>query len=150
VASAATIGWIFLVHWRISRQPSVLWRAVVLSTGGGILCWLLWMTLWLPASNYAKSYAVVAQDIVQKLPADQACVDADVGPDQMASFSYFAHMKFSQFDSATCPYLLIQQNGHNKAAEARITNGGDQWQLIWEGRRPSDRDERFRLYKRIH
>jgi 4-amino-4-deoxy-L-arabinose transferase-like glycosyltransferase len=27
VAAAATLGWIFLVHWRLSRQPSVLWRA---------------------------------------------------------------------------------------------------------------------------
>ena len=31
---SATVGWIVLVHWRLSRQPSVLWRAVVLSSGG--------------------------------------------------------------------------------------------------------------------
>ena len=30
VAAAATAGWVALVHWRISRQPAVLWRAVVL------------------------------------------------------------------------------------------------------------------------
>ncbi len=31
VALAATIGWFFVVHGRISRRPSVLWRAVVFS-----------------------------------------------------------------------------------------------------------------------
>ena len=56
IAVAATIGWIVLVHWRMSRQPSVLWRAVVLSSGGVILCWVLLMTLFLPWLNYGKSY----------------------------------------------------------------------------------------------
>ncbi|HXA47772.1 MAG TPA: glycosyltransferase [Burkholderiaceae bacterium] len=149
IALGATFGWIFLVHWRISRHPSVLWRAVVLSSGGGILCWLLWMTLWLPASNYAKSYANVAAEIAQKLPEDHPCVDTNVGADQLASFAYFGQIKFSQFDQLDCPYLLLQENGRNKGAAERIQNAGDQWQLMWEGRRPHDKDERFRLYKRM-
>jgi hypothetical protein len=24
------------------------------------------------------------------------------------------------------------------------------WRFLWQGRRPSDRDERFRLYRRIN
>ena len=149
IALGATFGWIFLVHWRISRHPSVLWRAVVLSSGGGILCWLLWMTLWLPASNYAKSYANVAAEIAQKLPPGQPCVDSDASADQLASFAYFGHIKFSQFAGANCQYLLLQENGRNKEAVERVRNAEDQWQLIWEGRRPQDRDEHFRLFKRI-
>ena len=38
IAAGATIAWFVLVHWRISRRPQVLWRAVVLSSGGVILC----------------------------------------------------------------------------------------------------------------
>src|SRR5206468_1448734 len=53
VAAATTVGWIVLVHWRLSRQPSVLWRAVVLSSGGLILLWVLLMTLFLPDLNYS-------------------------------------------------------------------------------------------------
>jgi 4-amino-4-deoxy-L-arabinose transferase-like glycosyltransferase len=150
IAVAATAGWVVLVHWRIARRPSVLWRAVVLSTGGGILCWLLLMTLWLPAINYAKSYAGVAAEITQKLPAVQHCVDTNVGPDQLASFAYFGHIPFSHFDGARCDFLLLQDGGRNKEDAKRINNAGDQWQLIWEGRRPSDRSERFRLYKRLN
>ena len=68
IAAAATVGWIMLVRWRIARHPSVLWRAVVLSSGGVILCWLLLMTLWLPWLNYGKSYAGVSHQIGEKLP----------------------------------------------------------------------------------
>jgi 4-amino-4-deoxy-L-arabinose transferase-like glycosyltransferase len=149
IALTATAGWVFLVHWRISRRPSVLWRAVVLSTGGGILCWLLLMTLWLPAFNYAKSYAGVAEEMAQALPTGgKHCVDADVGADQLASFAYFGHIPFSRSDGARCDFLLLQEN--NRKGEAmRIRHADNQWQLIWEGHRPSDSAEHFRLYTRI-
>jgi hypothetical protein len=141
---------VVLVHWRISRRPSVLWRAVVLSTGGGILSWLLLMTLWLPSLNYAISYASVAAEITQKLPASgQHCVNADVGPDQMASFAYFGQLPFPKFESARCDYLLLQENNDSNNEQAiHMRNPDNQWQLIWEGHRPH-RDENFRLYKRI-
>ncbi|MBV8667129.1 MAG: glycosyltransferase [Burkholderiaceae bacterium] len=149
IAFFATAGWIALVHWRISRRPSVLWRAVVLSSGGGILCWLLLMTLWLPAFNYARSYAGVATEIAARLPTESHCVDTDVGPDQLASFAYFGKIRFAQDSDAQCDYLLLQENSHNKEEAARVRNAVKQWQLIWEGRRPADRDERFRLYQRL-
>jgi hypothetical protein len=79
---AATIAWIVVVHWRISRRPSVLWRAVVLSSGGVILCWVLLMTLWLPWVNYGKSYAGVAEQIEAKLTSVKQCVQTNVGPAQ--------------------------------------------------------------------
>ena len=148
VALAATLGWFFVVHWRISRRPSVLWRAVVLSTGGGILCWLLLMTIWLPAFNYARSYAGVANQIASHLPATPYCVDAEISPDQMASFAYFGNIRFSQFDGARCDYLL-QETGRSHSEAERLHPALDQWKLEWEGRRPADKDERFRLYRRL-
>jgi len=148
VAALAFAGWIALVHWRISRRPSVLWRAVVLSSGGGILCWLLLMTLWLPSINYSKSYAGVARQIAAKLPPTHKCVETDVGPAQRASFAYFGQVRFAQFDGTQCEFLLLQDNNRRKNEAKFVTPPGEQWQLLWEGRRPSDRDERFRLYQR--
>jgi 4-amino-4-deoxy-L-arabinose transferase-like glycosyltransferase len=148
VAACGTIGWFLIVHWRISRRPSVLWRAVVLSSGGGILCWLLAMTIWLPAWNYAKSYANVAAAIEKAMPADHPCVDSDASADQLASFAYFGHINFSQFAPANCQYLLLQENGH-RSTSARVHSAEDEWQLIWEGGRPQDREEHFRLFKHI-
>jgi 4-amino-4-deoxy-L-arabinose transferase-like glycosyltransferase len=146
IAAAATVGWIMVVRWRIARHPSVLWRAVVLSSGGVILCWLLLMTLWLPWLNYGKSYAGVAHQISAKLPSSGYCVDTNVGPAQRASFAYFGQVEFARFGNHDCDYLLLQDRGNSppmkRDDESRL-------QLLWEGRRPSDRDERFRLYRRL-
>lgn len=150
IAAAATLGWAWLVHWRLSRQPSVLWRAVVLSSGGVILCWLLLMTLWLPWLDYGKSYAGVAHQMAQKLPAGSGyCVQSNVGAAQRASFAYFGNVRFAATDARSqCRYVLSQDSIKNKNAARNLRQFKGEWELLWEGRRPSDRDERFRLYKR--
>ncbi len=149
VAALASVGWIVLVHWRISRQPSVLWRAVVLSSGGLILLWVLLMTIFLPDLNYSKSYASVARQIAQKLPANAGCIDTNVGPAQRASFAYFAQLKFAGIGGDNnCQLLLLQDSVklHDGIENLPQYRGRD-WVLLWEGRRPSDRDERFRLFR---
>ncbi|TFW35787.1 ArnT family glycosyltransferase [Massilia horti] len=149
VAAATSIGWIVLVHWRLSRQPSVLWRAVVLSSSGLILLWVLLMTLFLPDLNYSKSYASVAQQIAAKLPPDANCIDTDVGPAQRASFAYFGHLPFAGVTGGQCDYLLLQDSVKSKGGDHGVAAHRMQgWTLLWEGRRPSDRVERYRLYQR--
>jgi 4-amino-4-deoxy-L-arabinose transferase-like glycosyltransferase len=150
VAALASASWIWLVYWRVSRRPAVLWRAVVLSSGGVILCWLLLMTLWLPWGNYIRSYAGVAQQIDEALPRVQRCVATNVGPAQRASFAYFGDIPFAGFDETNCDYLLLQDSSRNTDRVKFMTRSGERWQLIWQGRRPADRDERFRLYRRVH
>jgi 4-amino-4-deoxy-L-arabinose transferase-like glycosyltransferase len=155
VAAATSVGWIVLVHWRISRQPAVLWRAVVLSSGGLILLWVLLMTLFLPDLNYSKSYASVAQQIAARLPPAAAdgggnCIDTNVGAAQRASFAYYGRLPFAGMTGGKCDYLLLQDSirlKDDKEIMKPYRSRGD-WALLWEGRRPSDRDERFRLYRR--
>ncbi|HVK94550.1 MAG TPA: glycosyltransferase [Noviherbaspirillum sp.] len=147
-AALATAGWVLLVHWRVSRRPFVLWRAVVLSSGGVILCWLLLTTLWLPWINYGKSYAGVAQQIASKLPKGNYCVNTNVGPAQRASFAYFGGVPFSEFENVGCGFLLLQDNNRGKDDAKVIRESKGRWRLLWEGRRPADRRERFRLYQR--
>jgi 4-amino-4-deoxy-L-arabinose transferase-like glycosyltransferase len=151
IAVLATLSWIVLVHWRISRRPSVLWRAVVLSSGGVILCWLLLMTLWLPWINYGKSYSGVARQIEANMPPVKQCVDSNVGPSQRASFAYFGHVKFSETESMRCDFLLLQDSiADDDTQRQQLQQYPGRWRMLWEGRRPSDRDERFRLYRRIN
>ncbi|MGX4643384.1 ArnT family glycosyltransferase [Massilia sp. SYSU DXS3249] len=149
VAAAVTIGWIWLVRWRVSRQRTVLWRAVVLSSGGLILLWVLLMTLFLPDLNYSKSYAGVAQAIAAKLPPNANCIETNVGPSQRASFAYYGRLPFVGVEGGQCDYVLLQDSV--KTRDDRDL--GRTWRtagatLLWEGRRASDRDERFRLYRR--
>jgi len=149
VAAGATVGWIALVRWRVSRQPAVLWRAVVLSSGGLILLWVLLMTLFLPDLNYSKSYAGVARQIVASLPPGRACIETNVGPAQRASFAYFGQLRFAGVDDAKCDLVLVQDSVRLKDDKERLHSyRGKDWTLLWEGRRPSDRDERFRLYRK--
>lgn len=149
VAAGATVGWIALVRWRVSRQPAVLWRAVVLSSGGLILLWVLLMTLFLPDLNYSKSYAGVARQIVASLPPGSPCIETNVGPAQRASFAYFGQLRFAGVDDAKCDLVLVQDSVRLKDDKERLHSyRGKDWTLLWEGRRPSDRDERFRLYRK--
>lgn len=151
IAVSASVGWLFLVYWRISRRPSVLWRAVVLSSGGVILCWLLLMTLWLPWLNYGKSYAGVAMQMTSHIPASHSCVITDIGAPQRASFAYFGKIRFlAQGDNQFCPYVLLQGHAGDPLPKTLRQYGPGELQLIWEGRRPSDRHERFRLYQRVN
>lgn len=150
VAACATAGWVALVHWRISRQPAVLWRAVVLSSGGLILIWVLIMTLFLPELNYSKSYAGVAHQISVNLPAGNTCINTNVGPAQRASFAYYGQLPFAGVEHQRCDLLLLQDNSKRRdGKDAMQEHHGADWIKLWEGRRATDDAERFRLYQRV-
>ncbi len=156
LALAVTIIWFRIVYWRISRQPSVLWRAVVLSTGGVILCWFLLMSLWLPLINHRVSYAEVAKDMSSKIEQPYRCIDSTVGAAQRASFAYFADVHFAGFNEQNCELLLTQKNRRtqtkhtikpaNKTHQEAHFPG--EWEVIWEGQRAADQDEFFTLYRK--
>lgn len=148
VAIATSVAWLLLLHWRLGRRPSVLWRAVVLSTGGLVLCWLLMMTLWLPWLNYAQSYASVASEMATHMPEKYRCVDTDgVGPAQRASFAYLGKVSFARPDDERCELLLVQDDGLRRRGTTMKKIEGN-LTLLWQGRRATDRHEFFRLYKR--
>ncbi|MEA3119003.1 MAG: hypothetical protein QOI13_2273 [Paraburkholderia sp.] len=144
-AVAVTICWYVLVHWRVARHPNVLWRSVVLSSAGTTLMWVLLMTLWLPIVNYSRTYRDVALQIAQHLPDDYTCISpARLGDAQLASFAYFGDMQFSF--GGDCD-VLLRQDTQDFSAPSPMPSYI--WQLVWEGRRAADRDERFRLYVRV-
>jgi 4-amino-4-deoxy-L-arabinose transferase-like glycosyltransferase len=150
IALLGSIAWFRLVYWRISRQPTVLWRAVVLSSGGVILCWLLLMTLWLPLINQRISYADVASQIAEKVATPYRCIDSNVGASQRASFAYFGKIRFAGFSDRDCDLLLIQSSRFALTETTSFLNRefpGD-WQLEWEGHRAYDNDELFSLYRK--
>ena len=77
------------------------------------------------------------------------CIETNVGPAQRASFAYYAQLPFTGVEGGRCSLLLLQES--TRARDNRDVaphHRGKQWILLWEGRRPADRDERFRLYRR--
>lgn len=145
-ALIVTACWVALVRWRLARHPKVLWRSVVLSSGGTTLMWVLLMTLWLPIVNYSRTYRDVATQIATHLPADYTCIrPSRLGNAQIASFTYFGNMRFA-FGDAHCDVVLRQDTQDLGETDTLPPSA---WKLVWEGRRPADRDERFRLYVHI-
>ncbi|MCH8619731.1 glycosyltransferase [Undibacterium sp. TS12] len=149
IALAASIAWFRLVYWRISRQPAVLWRAVVLSSGGVILCWLLLLSLGLTWIDQKITYAPLAKELARAVPANSGCIQAHVGPSQRAMFAYFGQVSFAGFSDHDCKLLLVQNSKKSQhelvmPAEYKV----EQWTALWSGHRAADNDELFTLYQR--
>ncbi len=145
---AATIAWLLLVRWRISRQPPMIWRAMVLSCGGVVLMWFLLMTLWLPVFNERNTYRDIATELQVAWqtgsPRPGDCV-ATRGVERAAraSFYYFTRLPFAAPGTA-CRWQLVQYDGHPPPAadDAAVTR-----ELRWIGQRRINREERFALYR---
>jgi hypothetical protein len=121
---------------------------VVLSSGGLILIWILLMTLFLPDVNYSKSYATWRARSPTSCPPTPVASN-QCGPAQRASFAYYAHCRLKACANSAaicccCKTASRVRDEHEIQAQHR----GKQWVLLWEGRRPADREERFRLYRR--
>jgi hypothetical protein len=69
-----------------------------------------------------------------------------MGSDQADLMHYYINLKTKHIDGPnqfSCDLLLIQADKkHEKISLS------DDWKLIWQGKRPADRNERFRLYQR--
>jgi 4-amino-4-deoxy-L-arabinose transferase-like glycosyltransferase len=153
----ATLAWIALVRWRIARHPPMIWRAMVLSSGGVVFSWFLLMTLWLPLFNERNAYREVALGLRTALAdAPHDCVATDrLGPGQRASFLYFAapvlgpRITPEQADAGGpppggCTWLLRQYDTRQSPAAPPAATGST---LVWEGRRRDGTGERFALYR---
>ena len=143
IALIITTVWVFIVRWRLSRAPKVIWRCLVISASGTTLMWVLLMTLWLPTINYAKTYQPVAQRFAKALPLSVKCIDSSfLGDAQLASFVFFTRLPLE--DNPACDFILTHTSEEARASsilnQQRLT-------LIWEDRRDSDKDERLRLYR---
>lgn len=142
-ALALTLAWLWLV-FASPRSPQ---RSTVHWAAGVTLCWGLMMALWLPWIDHGRSYRSVAASLKAALPAGSTCISGrSLSDSQRAAFHYFAGIKTLREGSraaAACGLFLAQGTAQRETLPA-----GKGWRKIWEGHRPSDRNERFRLYTR--
>ena len=146
IAAALTVVWLYAVAraHRNNRRAIVNWAA------GITLLWVLLNLLGLPAVDHVRSYREPISQISQRIAVAPSCVIGEnIGKPQRAMFDYFANIQFETPNLVTntggvksCEWLIIQ--GIKTTAPAVTTS----WQLIWEGARPAERLEQFRLYRR--
>ena len=145
-AVAATVAWVWLVRWRTGRHRSVIWKSLVLPAAGAALCWLLLMTLWLPALDYARSYAPLVRN-VQNVMDRPGCVEQlGLSRAQITGFMYHGGMDLRlAAREPACPWLIVAAP---MQAAAHMALDMKQWQLAANVPRPSDKDENVLLYRR--
>jgi len=146
-AVAATLAWAWLVRWRTGRHRLVIWKSLVLPAGGAALCWLLLMTLWLPALDYARSYRAVVNGVLRSMDRPGCVETFGLTRGQIAALQYHGGLDVRLAGwQASCPYLLVALQS---AAAAPIAVDMKQWQKEpARVRRPVDATEDLLLYRR--
>ena len=143
LALAASAWWL----WLIVTAPRSPYRSLTHWTFGFTMLWLLATSLVLPWFDYGKTYRPVAQAIAQALPADHGCLaERGLSDTQLASLSYFVEIEPVAEDSKAgqaCNWLLVVGDTRRELAPP-----SSRWNKVWEGNRPGDRREKFRLYRR--
>jgi len=146
-ALAATAAWIALARWRTGRHRTALWKSLVLPAAGATLCWLLLMTLWLPALNYARGYAPQMRQ-VRQLVGDAPCVQVHgLSVAQVAAVRFHGSWDTVPARSlASCPWLLVDVDA-TASLPATVTMA--HWRLVKEVHRPTTKDENLLVYRRV-
>lgn len=142
IAATLTVVWLYAVAMahRNNRRAIVNWVA------GITLIWVLLNLLGLPAVDHVRSYRQPVGEVAAQLVRQPGCViGVNIGDPQRAMFDYFAGQRFVAPKSAaasSCPWMLMQGTKQN-APDVTAP-----WTLVWEGARPAERVEQFRLYLR--
>ncbi|MBI3392095.1 MAG: glycosyltransferase family 39 protein [Nitrospirae bacterium] len=141
VALALTLSWLATVIRSASAG-----RVIHSWTMGLTLAWGLSMTLWLPWLDAAKSYRGMVASLRQAMPAQYRCVSSEgLGEPQRALLEYYAGIvtrREEVVSSLDCDLAILQ------GTPGQILELGPPWRLAWEGARPGDGKEKYRLYQR--
>jgi hypothetical protein len=145
-ALLATIAWCWLVKWRAGRHRAALWKTLVLPAGGAALCWLLLMTLWLPALDYGRSYEPQMRALAERVGKPSCIAELGLGRPHIAAVRHHGHFVLQSLpEGENCPWLLVAPGTTNKL------NGlvsPDRWHLAGTLRRPTNASDDLLLYKR--
>jgi hypothetical protein len=140
---AYSLFWlVVLASFRKSAvRPVVVWGA------GVTTMWALIAILFVGWADNVKSYRSMIASLQLVLPKQYDCLASrGLGEPQRALLHYFAgiitHREEVPERRRSCELLLMQGRSQEEIAPPRP------WQKIWEGARPGDRDERYRLYWR--
>jgi 4-amino-4-deoxy-L-arabinose transferase-like glycosyltransferase len=139
-----TFTWLVLV-FNVKRTPE---RPVILWAAGVTTVWTLVALLLVNWIDTGKTYRLVVAELSAALPEVRGCVASQgLGEPQRAMLDYFAQITTLRLETPgekpNCDWLIIQDNWNQPQVM------GLPWELAWEGRRPGDREERYRLYRRL-
>ena len=137
IACALSFLWLAML-FNLPRSP---WRVVSRWAAGVTVVWASLAALWLPWIDYSKTFRPVVASLREALPANIDCLGRlDFGLGQRAALDYFGGLR-TRAETGQCHWLINQM----QSTETADPPG---WTRTWEGRRPGDRSEIWRLYRR--
>jgi 4-amino-4-deoxy-L-arabinose transferase-like glycosyltransferase len=143
IGAAYTLAW-FAVLARVKRTPE---RPAIVWAAGVTAVWSLLAVLFVGWLDTGKSYRSMVRSLDAALPRHYRCIGSiNVGEPQRAMLDYFAHIETRRVESgadvSACEFMLVQGR---PGTEERPSGA---WRRVWEGGRPGDKAERYRLYRR--
>jgi 4-amino-4-deoxy-L-arabinose transferase-like glycosyltransferase len=140
---AYTLAWVAVLARlkRTSDRPLLAWAA------GITAMWALLATLFVGWADASKSYRSMVASMQLALPKQYDCIASrDLTEPQRAMLHYFAGIITYREEAP----------GRQRDCELLLTQGVPQyeviprgaWRKLWEGSRPRDKDEQYRLYQR--
>jgi 4-amino-4-deoxy-L-arabinose transferase-like glycosyltransferase len=142
LAFAFTAAWFVLLFnvRRSAERPVIIWAA------GVTIVWALVALLLVNYIDTGKSYRSMVMRLSQAIPSGHGCIySQSLSEPQRAMLHYFANIITVRLEKSgprpDCDLLITQANWDDPA------QAGEPWEMIWEGRRPGDKDERYRLYR---
>jgi hypothetical protein len=150
LATLATLAWLWLVRWRTGRHREALWTSLVLPAGGVALCWLLLMTLWLPALDYARSARPLVTRLAPHIAPGGCIAAAGLPTSTVAALEFLGRWRVDARAAAatntSCTTLLRVVRGRPLPTLPPAPEG---WSKVAEVRRPNERDELTLVYQRV-
>ena len=147
-AAVGTLAWCALVRWRTGRHRPALWKTLVLPASGAALSWLLLMTLWLPALDYARSFAPQIAAISARVGRPGCIAELGLGRTHIAALRYHGGFTLRPLTTTEeCPWLLV--NPEVLGSLRRVVSIGD-WTLVGTIRRPTSANDDLLLYRRLN
>jgi 4-amino-4-deoxy-L-arabinose transferase-like glycosyltransferase len=139
-----TIAW-FLVLARFKRHPH---RPAIVWGVGVTVAWALLGILFIRWFDTGNSYRSMIVSMEAAMPPTYRCVSSrDLGEAQRAMLHYFGGIVTYREEADNrrrdCDLMLVQGTPQDEKKPA------GNWIRIWEGNRPGDKAERYRLYRRF-
>ena len=141
LAIAATL----LAGLALVRPTESSGHALTQWAAGLTLCWALLATLWVPFFDAGKSYRAMIQSLATQLPNRGCVASLHLGEPQRGLLVYFARVTTVRLEAvpdAQCETLLVQ-GWRTTGAPPPMPD----WVAVWEGARPGDLKELYRLYR---
>jgi 4-amino-4-deoxy-L-arabinose transferase-like glycosyltransferase len=145
IALLGCMAWLWLVKWRVSRHRHPVWKSLVLPAGGVALCWLMLMTLWLPALNHARSDRQWVERMTAKV-SNRYCVSTpNMDRAQLAGMIYFGHYDVDVTHTVNTTKCIILMLNETRDSKTPAPKG---WSMIGQISRRANRNDVITIYKR--